>query len=321
MTSFAEHVEDYLRLRRALGFKLDEHARLLRKFSVHLEAIGAEVVTIETALAWAVEPVAPAGSVVPATRLLVVRGFARYLAGVDPRTEIPPTGLIRLRRHRRVPYIYTDEEILALMQQARRAIRQRLVAATYETLIGLLAATGMRISEAIKLDNADIDWHEAVLFVRESKFNKSRYLPGHQTTLDALERYVHKRDQLCPDPRDPSFFVSLRRRRLDDGAVHTAFRRLCETTGVGASAPVPPRLHDLRHTKAVTTLLGWYREGVDVQARLPALSTYLGRYAGDPVKSGRLGGMQARRRGSGRSIPQRAAWSRRSGSARSGSGR
>jgi len=276
MTTFAEHVADYLQLRRALGFKLDEHARLLRKFAVHLEAIGAEVVTIEVALSWAAEPVVPAGSIVPAMRLLVVRGFARYLAGIDPRTEIPPTGLIRLRRHHRVPYIYTDEEILALMQQAHGAIRQTLVAATYETLIGLLAATGMRISEAIKLDNTDIDWHQGVLLVRESKFNKSRYLPVHDSTLDALERYVHTRDQLCPDPRDPSFFISLRRRRLDDGAVHATFRRLCETTGVGATAPVPPRLHDLRHTKAVTTLLGWYREGVDVQARLPALATYLG---------------------------------------------
>ena len=119
MTTFTEHVDDYLSCVAALGFKLDEHARLLRKFAVHLEAIGAEFVTIEAALTWAVEPIVPAGSAVPAMRLLVVRGFARYLAGIDPRTEIPPTGLIRLRRHRRVPYIYTDEEILALMERAR----------------------------------------------------------------------------------------------------------------------------------------------------------------------------------------------------------
>jgi integrase/recombinase XerD len=134
----------------------------------------------------------------------------------------------------------------------------------------------MRISEAIKLDKTDIDWNQSVLLVRESKFNKSRCLPVHDSTLDALERYVDQRDQLCPDPRDPSFFVSLRRRRLDDCAVHVTFRRLCKTTDIGDGAPFPPRLHDLRHTKAVRTLLGWYREGVDVQARLPALSTYLG---------------------------------------------
>lgn len=276
MTTFTQHVADYLRLRRALGFKLDEHARLLAKFAMHLDTIGAEFVTIDAALAWALDPIVPAGSVVPAMRLLVVRGFARYLAGIDPRTEIPPTGLIRLQRHRRPPYIYTNEEILTLMQRARSAIRQRLVAATYETLIGLLAATGMRISEVIKLDNADIDWDQGVLLVRESKFNKSRYLPLHNTTLDALERYQRDRDQFCADPRDPSFFISLRRKRLEDGAVHATFRRLCDATGIGAGAPFPPRIHDLRHTKAVRTLLGWYREGADVQARLPALSTYLG---------------------------------------------
>ena len=276
MTTFAKHVDDYLRLRRALGFKLEEHARLLPKFAAHLDAIGAEAVTIDVALGWAVEPVVGDGSVVPATRLLVVRGFARYLAGLDPRTEVPPTGLIGLRRHRRPPFIYTDEQVLALMERARTAIRQRLPAATYETLIGLLAATGMRISEVIKLDNADIDWDEGVLLVRESKFNKSRYLPVHASTVDALERYARQRDRLCPTPLDPSFFVSLRRRRLDDCAVHATFRRLCDATGVGAGAPFPPRLHDLRHTMAVKTLLGWYREGVDVHSRLPALSTYLG---------------------------------------------
>ena len=123
----------------------------------------------------------PPGSVVPWMRLLVVRGFARYMAGIDPRTEIPPTGLIRFRRHRRPPFIYSDAEILALMAQAREGIRQALCAATYETLIGLLAATGMRISEAIKLDRTDIDWAEGVLLVRESKFNKSRYVPLHAT--------------------------------------------------------------------------------------------------------------------------------------------
>jgi integrase/recombinase XerD len=198
------------------------------------------------------------------------------MAGIDPQTEIPPTGLIRCAKRRRAPYIYTEHEILTLMRRARTAIRQRLAAATYETLIGLLAATGMRISEAIKLDHADVDWQEGVLLVRESKFNKSRYLPVHASTLDALERYARRRDRLCPNPRDPSFFISLRRRRLDDSAVHTTFRRLCDATGVGADAPFPPRLHDLRHTMAVRTLLGWYREGVDVHSRLPALSTYLG---------------------------------------------
>ena len=282
MTSFAQHVDDYLRLRRSFGFKLQLHEPLLRRFAAYLDDLGAEMVTIELALAWALERDVPAGSVVPAMRLLVVRGFARYMIGLDPGTEIPPTELIPLRQHRRAPFIYTDEDIAALMEQARTRIRQTLVAATYETLIGLLAATGMRISEAIKLDRADIDWTDGVLLVRESKFNKSRYLPVHHSTLEALEalealeRYADVRDRLCPNPREPSFFISLRRARLDDCAVQQTFRRLCQHTGVGADAPFPPRLHDLRHTLAVRTLLGWYREGADVQARLPVLATYLG---------------------------------------------
>jgi integrase/recombinase XerD len=246
MTTFAQHVGDYLRLRRSLGYKLHDHARLLRRFADHLDAIGAEVVTIDLALSWALEPDVPPGSVVPAMRLLVVRGFARYMSGVDPRTEIPPTGLIRFRQRRRPPFIYSDAEILVLMQQAREGIRQALCAATYETLIGLLAATGLRISEAIKLDRTDIDWAEGVLLVRESKFNKSRYVPLHDSTLEALARYARQRDELCPHPHDASFFVSLRRTRLYPCAVQATFRRLCQTAGVGANAPVPPRLHDIR---------------------------------------------------------------------------
>ena len=276
MTTFAEHVDDYLRLRRALGFKLEEHARLLPKFAAHLDAIGAEVVTIELALGWAVEPVVPAGSVVPAMRLLVVRGFARYLAGIDPRTEVPPTGLIRLRRHRRPPFIYTDEQVLALMQRARTADPPAIGRGDLRDADRAARRDRDADQRSDQARHADIDWQQGVLLVRESKFNKSRYLPVHASTLDALERYARQRDRLCPNPRDPSFFVSLRRRRLDDCAVHATFRRLCDATGVGADAPFPPRLHDLRHTMAVKTLLGWYREGVDVHSRLPALSTYLG---------------------------------------------
>jgi integrase len=276
MTTFAQHAEGYLRLRRTLGYKLHDHARLLRRFTAHLDAIRAEFVTIDVALAWALEPEVPAGSVVPWMRLLVVRGFARYMAGIDPQTEVPPTGLIRNPQRRRPPFIYSDDEVQALMCQARTGIRQSLCAATYETLIGLLAATGMRSGEAINLDRADVDWTDRVLLVRRSKFGKSRYVPVDASTSDALERYAGLRDRLCPSPLDVSFFVSLRRTRLYPCAVHATFRRICRNAGVGTDAPYPPRLHDLRHTKAVNTLVGWYRDGVDVQSRLPALATYLG---------------------------------------------
>jgi integrase/recombinase XerD len=276
MTGFAEHVEDYLRLRRSFGYKLEEAARLLPRFAAHLDKAGAEVVTIELALSWALEREVPAGSSVRSMRLLVVRGFARYMTGIDPRTEIPPTGLIPFRKRRRAPFIYTEADIAALMAQPQRMIREPLRAATYTTLIGLLAATGLRISEAMKLDRTDIDWAQGVLLVRESKFNKSRYAPVHDSTLHALSRYARQRDELCPRPRDESFFVTLRATRLTRCTVDTTFRMLCDEAAVGADATLPPRIHDLRHTFAVNTLLGWYRDGADVQARLPALSTYLG---------------------------------------------
>jgi integrase/recombinase XerD len=154
-----------------------------------------------------------------------------------PAGEIPPAGMIPLRRRRRPPFIYSDAEIAALMAQARTGIRQRLVAATYENLIGLLAATGLRISEAIKLDRSDVDWAQGVLLVRESKFNKSRYVPVHGSTLDALGHYARHRDRLCTHPRDVSFFVSLRGTRLYPCAVQQTFRRLCQKAGVGVDAP------------------------------------------------------------------------------------
>jgi integrase/recombinase XerD len=201
MTAFVEHVEDYLRLRRSFGYKLDEAARLLPRFAARLEAAGAEFVTIDLALVWALEPEVAPGSVVPSVRLLVVRGFARYMAGVDRRTEIPPAGLVPFRRRRRAPFIYSDADVDALMEQARRSIREPLRAATYETLIGLLAASGLRIGEAIKLDRSDMDWTDGVLLVRESKFNKSRYVPLHETALQALARATRAGATSCAPRR------------------------------------------------------------------------------------------------------------------------
>jgi integrase len=184
--------------------------------------------------------------------------------------------LIPVRQRWRPPFIYSEADVVALMAQAHRSIPEPLRAATLETLIGLVAATGLRISEAIKLDRCDIDWSEGVLLVRESKFNKSRYVPLRESTLHALGRYARRRDELCPSPRGESFFVSLRGTRLLDSSVQLVFRMLCEASGVGAEATLPPRIHDLRHTFAVNTLLGWYRNGVNVQARLHSLSTYMG---------------------------------------------
>jgi integrase len=247
MNGFSHTVEEYLRLRRSFGHDLVHAARLLPRFAEHLDAAGAEFVTIDAALSWALEPEAMPGSDVRATRMSVVRGFARYLAGIDPRTEIPPAGLIPFRKRWRTPFIYSETDVVALMAEARRSIPQPLRAATLETLIGLLAATGVRIGEAIRLGRGDIDWSEGVLFVECSKFKKSRQVPLQASTLEALTRYARAREKLCPEPRDESFFVSPRGTRLSYTSVRRAFRLLCEAAGVGAESTLRPRIHGLRH--------------------------------------------------------------------------
>jgi integrase len=275
MSALAQAAQEYLRLRRSLGHDLAEHHRLLPRFVAYLETVGAATVTIDAALAWAQQPdTDPANSVWP-RRMTIARGFARHMASIDPATEIPPLGLIPSRQRWRPPYIYSPADVDALMAAAR-GIRRRLPAATHETLIGLLAATGLRVGEAIRLDRADIDWTGAVLTIRESKFGKSRYVPVSPSTLEALDRYAQVRDRLCPNPATMGFMVGIRGNRVIYPVVQQVFRRLCDTAGVGADAPTRPRIHGLRHTFAVRTLHGWYQTGVDVEAQLPKLSTYLG---------------------------------------------
>jgi integrase/recombinase XerD len=276
MTVLEQHLDEYLRLRRTLGHKLADAHRLLPRFVTYLDKHGAEFVTVEAALAWALEREMPVGSVVPADRMMIIRGFARYLSGIDPRTEVPPAGTIRHPHRWRRPFIYTDTDVLAMIEQARVVIPQPLRSATYQTLIGLLATTGLRVGEALRLDRGDLDRAEGVLRVRVSKFGKSRLVPLQASTVDALERYDHTRQRLLAEPSTEALFVSLRGTRVIYETVWPAHRMLCQLAGVGASSTVAPRIHDHRHTFAVNTLLGWYRDGVDVPSRISWLSTYLG---------------------------------------------
>jgi integrase/recombinase XerD len=276
MTALKQHLDEYLSLRRTLGHKLAEAHRLLPRFVTYLDMRDIEFVTVEAALAWSLEREVPVGSVVPAHRMMVVRGFARYLSGIDARTEIPPAGTIRQPQRWRRPFIYSDADVLAMIEQARLVIPQRLRSATYQTLIGLLASTGMRIGEALGLDRSDVDQTEGVLRIRESKFGKSRLVPLHASALDALQRYDHTRQQLLPAPATDGLFVSLRGTRVIYETVWPAHRMLCARAGVGAGLTVTPRIHDHRHAFAVKTLLGWYQDGLDVPSRIGWLSTYLG---------------------------------------------
>jgi len=276
MTALEQHLDQYLRLRRTLGHKLADAHRLLPRFVTYLDDHDIEFVTVEAALAWSLKREVPVGSVVPAHRMMVVRGFARYLSGIDARTEVPPAGAIRQPQRWRQPFIYSDADVLALIEQARVVIPQPLRSATYQTLIGLLATTGMRIGEVLRLDRSDLDRAEGMLWIRESKFGKSRLVPLEPTAVDALERYDHTRQQLLPEPSTQALFVSLRGTRVIYETVWPVHRKLCKLAGVGAGSTVTPRIHDHRHSMAVKTLLGWYEDGVDVPSRIGWLSTYLG---------------------------------------------
>jgi integrase len=243
VSALSEAAEQYLRLRRSLGHDLADAHRLLPRFVGYLDDIEAPTVTIAAAMAWAQQPDVDPDSTVWPRRMTVARGFARHMASLDARTEVPPLGLIPLRQRWRPPFIYSRADISALMAQAR-SMRWRLPAVTHETLIGLLAATGMRVGEAIRLDRGDIDRANGVLMIRESKFGKSRHVPVLNCTITALERYAQLRDQLCPPPATASFFVSIRGTRMIYPVVQQIFRRLCDTAGVGADAASRPRIHD-----------------------------------------------------------------------------
>lgn len=276
MTALEQALADYLQLRRSLGHELAEPGWLLPRFVAYLDARGASTVTIEAALGWAQQPATEQLTTMGARRMTAARGFARYLSGFDPATEVPPLGLMPHRQRWRPPFIYSQADITAVMDQARRSITSPLRVATYDTLIGLLAVSGLRIGEAIKLDRGDVDWAQGTLLIRESKFGKSRLVPLQASSMQVLQEYATVRDELQPRPEEPSFFVSLTRNRLSYAVVSATFRQLVNAAGVGTGAPSAPRLHDLRHTFAVRTLLGWYRAGEDVQAKIPSLSTYLG---------------------------------------------
>jgi integrase/recombinase XerD len=274
MTAVRDAVADYLTIRRALGFKLVEHERLLGNLAAFLEQRGADTLTTELAVAWAAQTRGTEGW--KAARLSVARGFAGYLRTIDPATDVPPTGLFLHRKRYAVPYLYSEPEIGRLLAAAA-ALRPPLRAASHSTLIGLLVVTGMRIGEALRLDRDDVDMHAGVITIRNTKFGKSRQLPLHISTVQALVRYDRQRDRLCPKPNAPSFLVSTRGNRMDKSAVQKAFRHLCWRAGIGRPPGSPqPRVHDLRHAFAVRTLLDWHRTGIDVQARMLWLSTYLG---------------------------------------------
>ena len=275
MTTLRSALGRYVNMRQEFGYKFRKEARFLTNFVSFMEEQKATTITAKLAVDWATQPPDRHASWV--LRLAAVRGFARHVAHIDPATEVPRAGILpRLRRSK--PYIYSDAEIEALLKAALTLPPANgLQRWTYHCLFGLLAVTGIRVSEAMGLARADVDLREGLLTVRESKFGKSRHVPLHPMTQATLRSYAKRRDSHLGSRCGTQFFVAARGGRLHYSCVHSVFVRLSRQIGLRRASDLSgPRIHDFRHGVAVRTLLGWYRDGVDVDQQLPTLSTFLG---------------------------------------------
>jgi integrase/recombinase XerD len=281
MNKLREAVEQYLQLRGALGYKLEGVVRLLRSFVTFAEREGAAHVTTDLALRWAQQPL----GVQPATwawRLSVLRRFAVWLSASDQHTQVPPTGLLPGHYRRKRPYIYSDAEIETLVDAASRLpSTEGLKGHTFSTVFGLLAVTGLRVSEALALDRKDVDLQQGILRIRRTKFGKSRLVMVHETTRQVLANYADRRDRVVRRPATSAFFLSEQGDRVKGGAARYNFAKVSRHLGMRTATTNcrhghGPRLHDMRHRFAVRTLLGWYRAGIDVEREMPKLTTYLG---------------------------------------------
>ena len=277
MNSLRESLQDYLEMRRALGFKLRSEGAGLWTFVSFMEADQHDYINTERALAWAQQ----SPSARPerwARRLSYVRGFARYCSASDARTEVPPVELLPFSYIRPTPYFFTDDDIQRLLHAALQwPAEQSFKGQTLYCLFGLLSVAGLRICEALGLTLDDVDLDEGILAIHSSKFGKSRLVPLHETTAKILVEYRERRAQLLGSAQVSHFFVNPHGARLSYDWARDGFQRLSEEVGLGARTDGRrPHMHDLRHRFALLTLLHWYRDGQDVERRLPVLSAYLG---------------------------------------------
>ncbi len=281
MTTLRQAVQEYVCMRRDLGFKLHEPGKGLLDFVTFLEQHRVSYITQALALAWAQQP----SNVQPAhwaRRLSFVRGFAQYRSATDPRTQIPAPGLLPFQPKRARPYLYSDAEIRDLLRAALtmpcRYERGKLRPWVYYCLFGLLSVSGLRLGEARNLELHDVDLKAAVLTIRGAKFGKTRLVPLHASTCHVLAEYISRRNRhWAQRPVSSHLFVSSFGHRLDGADIHRTFYALSRQIGLrGLSDSHGPRLHDLRHRFATHTLVRWYRSNQDPERKLPLLSAYLG---------------------------------------------
>ena len=274
-------MEQYLATRRSLGFQLCQVGATLGNFVAFAEEQGASYITVDLMLRWA-KPLSRVQASTRADWLAMVRRFALWRSTTDPRTEVPPENLLPARYHRKPPYIYKDEEIEYLVRAAADLPSPAgLRGLTYSSFFGLIAVTGMRMSEALALDRDDIDLEEGVLTIRRTKFGQSRLVPIHSSTCIALQRYAERRDRLLPHPATPAFFLAEHGTRITKWSAAYNFAKVSQRIGLrtpirGRRHGRGPRVHDLRHRFAVRTLIDWYRTGLDVEREIPKLATFLG---------------------------------------------
>ena len=285
MNTLRQAVQEYLALRRSLGFKLQSTGPALFDFANFLEQHRAAYITLRLALDWATQPSGGQADTRAAQRLSFVRVFARYRSATDPRTQIPPAGLLPFRPKRARPYLYSDQEIQQLLHATlhmplspRHRKRCALLPWVYYCLFGLLSVSGLRLGEARNLRLQDVDLTAGVLTIRNAKFGKDRLVPLHASTCKVLADYIARRQRhWAGRPVSSYLFVSSWGNRLDSGQIHRAFYAASRQIGLrGAADSHGPRLHDLRHRFATTTLVNWYRSHQEPERRLPLLSAFLG---------------------------------------------
>lgn len=273
-----DHVASYLRLQQqSLGKSYEDEAKVLRSFDRYVASRGhLGPVTQELAIAFATDD----GKRSPARswkRYNVVRFFAQYLAVFVPGTSTLDPRALRRHYKRPPPFIFTDDELGRLLREARSPRKSQISAATHFTVFGLAVSTGLRVGEVIALDDGDVDFDAALLKVRDTKFRKDRLVPIHATAVSALRDYAKLRDEVFPRKGTAAFFVSTTRRaRYYEDSLTLAFTAVAERAGLRRPDGLVPTFHSLRHTFAVRRLIAWYHEGVDVQAMLPVLATYMG---------------------------------------------
>lgn len=281
MSELRDAMKQYLATRRSLGFQLRQMEATLHNFVTFAEKQGAVYITVDWMLHWA-KTLSRVQASTRADWLAMVRRFALWRSTTDPRTELPPENLLPARYRRKPPYIYRDEEIERLVRaSAVLPSPAGLRGLTYSTFFGLIAVTGMRMSEALALDRYDIDLQQGVLTIRRTKFGQSRLVPIHSSTCTALQRYAERRDRLLPRPSTSAFFLAEHGTRITQWSAAYNFAKVSQRIGLrtpirGRRHGRGPRVHDLRHRFAVQTLINWYRAGLDVEREIPKLATFLG---------------------------------------------